>query len=147
MDCGKRTGPVPAKRSTIVIGSPALVSILAVVAAMLFPTWLFAQEATGSEVSAISELRVIPGHEAAVWQAVQQVREATLKDPGCTYFFVTERRDDPSTIVLFEEFRSEAAFQKHVHARPTVQFLSLVARQGTGQSAKECPEHTEGANP
>jgi hypothetical protein len=66
MDCGKTTGPVPAKRSTIVIGSPALVSILALVATMLFPTWLFAQEATGAEVSAISELHVIPGHEAAV---------------------------------------------------------------------------------
>jgi catechol 2,3-dioxygenase-like lactoylglutathione lyase family enzyme/quinol monooxygenase YgiN len=101
-----------------------LVSILALVAAMLLPTWLFAQEATGSEVSAISELHVIPGHEASVWQAVQQVREATLKDPGCAYFFATVRRDDPSTTLLFEQFRSEAAFRKHVHAEPTVQFLA-----------------------
>jgi Antibiotic biosynthesis monooxygenase len=110
MDCGKTTGPVPAKRSTIVLGSLALVSILALVATMLIPTWLFAQEATGAEVSAIAELHVIPGHEAAVRQAVQQVQEATLKDPGCAYFFVTARRDELSTIVLFEEFRSEEAF-------------------------------------
>jgi quinol monooxygenase YgiN len=53
----------------------------------------------------------------------------TLKDPGCAYFFVTARRDDPSTIFLFEEFRSEEAFQKHVHAEPTVQFLASL--QGT----------------
>jgi hypothetical protein len=61
MDCGKTTGPVPAKRSTIVLGSLALVSILALVATMLIPTWLFAQEATGAEVSAISELPSFPG--------------------------------------------------------------------------------------
>jgi Antibiotic biosynthesis monooxygenase len=86
------------------------VSILALVVTMLPPMWLLAQEATGTEVSAISELHVIPGHEAAVRQAVQQVQEATLKDPGCAYFFVTARRDELSTIVLFEEFRSEEAF-------------------------------------
>src|SRR5438309_2495013 len=101
---------------SVMFGSRVLFMLLMLAMGMPFPRDLRAQQVTAPGVAAISELRVLPGHERDVERAVEQVREATLKDPGCAYFFVTTRQGDSTTIFLFEEFRSSAAFQKHVEA-------------------------------
>jgi quinol monooxygenase YgiN len=93
---------------------------------MLFPGWLEPHSATESEVSAISEIRVLPRDEAEVITAVGLVRTATLADPGCACFFFTTKQDDSSTIFWFEEFRSTRDFQRHVHAAATEQFLEAL---------------------
>lgn len=98
----------------------------ALVFGLMFSVWAEAQSATGSEVSAISKIQVLPGHEAEVMRAIDQVKAATLADPGCSYFFFTTKQDDSSTILLFEEFRSDADFQQHVRATSTAQFLELL---------------------
>jgi hypothetical protein len=64
--------------------------ILALAMGMPFPRDLRAQQVTAPGAAAI----VLPGHERDVERAVEQVREATLKDPGCAYFFVTTRFHD-----------------------------------------------------
>ncbi|WP_454622057.1 putative quinol monooxygenase [Bradyrhizobium cenepequi] len=78
----------------------------------------------GSEVAAISEIRILPGHLDAVRKAVDSVRAATLKDPGCLVFFATTKEDDSSTIILFEVFRSQSAFAQHGAAEATQRFLA-----------------------
>lgn len=79
-----------------------------------------------AEIAAISEIKVLPGQDTAVQKAVADVRAMTLEDPGCLEFYASAKENDPSTIVLFEVFRSQTAFSRHGDAPATKQFLAAL---------------------
>jgi quinol monooxygenase YgiN/catechol 2,3-dioxygenase-like lactoylglutathione lyase family enzyme len=96
----------------------------------------FGQQLTGTEIGAISEITILPGHEPEVRSAVEDVRSATLKDPGCLTFFITEKQDAPSTIVLFETFGSQDDFERHVRAPATKEFLAKLKGRVEGDTSR-----------
>lgn len=82
-----------------------------------------AETLSGGEVAAISNITTLSGHEAEVRNAIFAVRKQTLLDPGCLYFFLNTSADTPGTFVLYEVFRSQAAFDRHREAAATKSFV------------------------
>ena len=113
---------------SVMFGSRVLFMLLMLAMGMPFPRDLRAQQVTAPGVAAISELRVLPGHERDVERAVEQVREATLKDPGCAYSFVTTLQGDSTTIFLFERSFGPAPHFRNTskpHAEGQLQALKV----------------------
>jgi quinol monooxygenase YgiN/catechol 2,3-dioxygenase-like lactoylglutathione lyase family enzyme len=91
---------------------------------------------TGTEIGAISEIAMLTGHEPEVRIAIEDVRSATLKDPGCLSFFITEKQDASSTVVLFEVFGSQDDFERHVRAPATREFLAKLKGRVEGDGPR-----------
>jgi quinol monooxygenase YgiN/catechol 2,3-dioxygenase-like lactoylglutathione lyase family enzyme len=111
-------------RKLAVLGTSLIWANVAVIAALLAVSRrVSAQSLSGSEVAAISNITPLPGHEAEVRNAILAVRTQTLLDPGCLYFFLNTSADAPGTFVLYEVFRSQAAFDRHREAAATRRFV------------------------
>jgi quinol monooxygenase YgiN len=83
---------------------------------------------TGSESAAISQIQMLPGHEAEVRKSVEAVRASTLQDPGCLIFSY----DLDAT--LYEVFRSREALTQHSNAPATKEFLSELKGRVVGDA-------------
>ena len=54
-----------------------------------------------------------PGEEDAVASLLQQVAEASRREPGCLLFWIHRSLEEPGRFFLYEQFVSEAAFREH----------------------------------
>jgi quinol monooxygenase YgiN len=54
-----------------------------------------------------------PGEADAILRLLGQVRQASLEEPGCLRFDVHRSLDEPSVFLLYEQYASEAAFERH----------------------------------
>ncbi|MFT4103355.1 MAG: putative quinol monooxygenase [Burkholderiaceae bacterium] len=60
-----------------------------------------------------------------VRQALAELAEWTLTEPGCTIFVVHHDATTPTRFVLWERFDDEAAFKRHLAGAHTQEFAAL----------------------
>jgi quinol monooxygenase YgiN len=65
-------------------------------------------------LSIVVRLQVMPGRREEFLEVILENATASLRDePGCRHFDVATLRDDPDTVLLYETYDDEAAFQAH----------------------------------
>ena len=67
--------------------------------------------------------KVRSGETDAILRLLDQVRRASLEEPGCLRFDVHRSLDEPSVFLLYEQYASKAAFDQHAasdHVRKLV---------------------------
>ncbi len=74
----------------------------------------------------VARYLVTAGHESTVVHLLRKNAEASRTEPGCLEFSVYQEIDDPRTVLLYERYTSEDAFQAH---RQTPHFKDLIEGQ------------------
>jgi quinol monooxygenase YgiN len=69
---------------------------------------------------------IAEGHTETVVRLMRANAAASRQEPGCLAFSVYQDADDPSRILLYEEYTDEDAFQRH---RRTPHFREIVEAQ------------------
>ncbi len=64
-------------------------------------------------ISFAVRMRFTPEDRAKVLDALRHLAEASRKEPGCVTYIPHETADDPSLIMIYEEYRDEAALEAH----------------------------------
>ena len=74
----------------------------------------------------IANINMVPGFEEEVKKATIALAAETRKETGCELFLIHTRNDSPQTLVFYEIYHSEEAFQQHktfAHAENFFEFL------------------------
>jgi len=74
----------------------------------------------------IANINMVPGFEEEVKKATIALAAETRKETGCELFLIHTRNDSPQTLVFYEIYHSEEAFQQHktfAHAEKFFGFL------------------------
>jgi quinol monooxygenase YgiN len=79
-----------------------------------------------AKITLLAELHPLPGCEQEVVDAAKTIWRATRQEAGCEAFVLTTFQEKGNTILFFEVFTSQAAFDEHRAAAHTVAFLSFV---------------------
>lgn len=74
----------------------------------------------------VARYRVRAGHEATVADLLRENAAASLTEPGCLEFTVYQDIDGPGSILLYERYTDEDAFQAH---RQTPHFKRIIENQ------------------
>jgi quinol monooxygenase YgiN len=61
----------------------------------------------------IANFKIIPGFEDEIKKATIAMAVETRKEKGCESFLIHTRNDSPQTVVFYEIYDSEEAFQQH----------------------------------
>ena len=98
-------------------GTPR-VPLLAAVAAVAGSAAYAVQEAPTApgQYTAIATLTVQPGQEERFRQIMRTNVALSRREPGVIYYNAFQATNDPRIYVNVEVYRSEAAFQAHLHA-------------------------------
>ena len=67
------------------------------------------------KLTLIANFNIIPGFEEEVKKATIAMAIETRKETGCELFLIHTRNDSPQTIVFYEIYDSEEAFEQHKH--------------------------------
>ena len=78
------------------------------------------------KVIILAELTLQPQYLAEVKALAAATAQFNRTEPGCEAFFVTTKRDDPNTLVLFEVFASAAAHEAHLATDYARHFFATV---------------------
>ncbi|WP_426670464.1 nuclear transport factor 2 family protein [Mucilaginibacter sp. McL0603] len=82
--------------------------------------------AAGIKTSLIATIRILPGFEKEVKEALKTMEIESNKEPGCEQFVVSIQKNSPQTVVVYEVYKNDEAFQLHVnsaHAKAFFEFL------------------------
>ena len=74
----------------------------------------------------IAKIEIIPGFEAEIKKATVAMAVETRKEKGCESFLIHTQDDSPQTIIFYEIYASEEAFQQHKtfpHAQKYFEFF------------------------
>lgn len=80
----------------------------------------------GIKTSLIATIHILPGFEKAVKEALKTMEMASGKETGCEQFVANTQKDAPQTVVIFEVYKSDEAFQLHKtspHAKVFFEFV------------------------
>ena len=80
---------------------------------------------------------------AAITQAVNTARTATLLEDGCHEYRFSFAADDPNVVLIFEEWRDQDALTAHLGAPHLVEFGAQMAGFVTGAPALSRYEVTD----
>ncbi len=64
-------------------------------------------------VSFVVRFKFAPEDRAAMVEAVRVLAEESRREPGCVSYIPHHAEDDPDTIVIYEQYRDEAALAAH----------------------------------
>lgn len=64
-------------------------------------------------ISFIVRMRFAPEDRAQVSEALRRLTEASRQEPGCVSYIPHELADDPSEVLIYEQYRDEAALEAH----------------------------------
>jgi quinol monooxygenase YgiN len=70
--------------------------------------------------------RVRPDQRDAAIAAAQDMRRHTIDEPGCIDYRFWSATDDPSTFLLFEQWKEQSALETHLAAPHTAAFLAQI---------------------
>ncbi|WP_194909753.1 antibiotic biosynthesis monooxygenase [Catenulispora rubra] len=73
-------------------------------------------EATAQQdttVCAVATLKALPGHADEVRDLMQSVAQATRQEDGCLTYLIHQAKDEPNTLVVYEQWASPAAMAAH----------------------------------
>jgi quinol monooxygenase YgiN len=75
-------------------------------------------------ISAI--LRVKPGHEATMRDALLEMMESVKRDePGTIGYFISQSMDEPQVFTTYERFVDRAAMERHNNSSAVVKVISI----------------------
>ena len=77
---------------------------------------------TAKTVTVIAHIKVISGMEETFKQEFQSIVSLTRKEAGCINYDLHQAADNPSLFLLYENWESQAALDKHL-AMPYIQSL------------------------
>jgi len=67
----------------------------------------------GVKTSLIATIHILPGFEKEVKEALKTMEIASNKETDCEQFAASVQKDSPQTVVIYETYKSEGAFQLH----------------------------------
>ena len=82
--------------------------------------------AAGMKTLLIATIHILPGFEKEVKEAMKTMEIASNKEAGCEQFDATIQKDSPQTIVIYEVYKDDEAFQLHKtlpHAKAFFEFI------------------------
>ena len=80
----------------------------------------------GIKTSLIATIHILPGFEKEVKEALKTMEIASNKETDCEQFVANIQKDSPQTIVIYEVYKNDEAFQLHknsAHAKAFFEFL------------------------
>jgi quinol monooxygenase YgiN len=80
----------------------------------------------GIRTSLIATIQILPGFEKEVKQALGSMEMASNKEPGCEQFIAKIQKDSPQTVVIYEVYENDDAFQWHLASPHAKAFFELV---------------------
>jgi quinol monooxygenase YgiN len=88
-------------------------------------------KSTGTQVAGIKTLliatiHILPGFEKEVKGALKTMEIASNKETGCEQFVANTQKDSPQTVVVYEVYKNDEAFQLHKtspHAKAFFEFV------------------------
>jgi len=79
-----------------------------------------------THASLIATLRILPGHEKEMKEALNILTAASNKEADCVQFEAHVQTDSPQTVVIYELYTSDKAFEAHKatpHAKTFFEFV------------------------
>ena len=76
--------------------------------------------------------KVKAGQEKAFEEAFGPALTATRKEPGCVAYYLNRDTEDPSTYVMYEQFKSLAAIAEHIKMKHTETLLKTIGPMTEG---------------
>ena len=64
-------------------------------------------------ISFIVRMRFAPEDREQVSEALRKLTDASRKEPGCVTYIPHELADDPNTVLIYEQYRDQAAIDVH----------------------------------
>ena len=64
-------------------------------------------------ISFTVRMRFAPEDREQVSEVLRKLTEASRKEPGCITYIPHEVADDPNTILIYEQYRDQAALDAH----------------------------------
>jgi quinol monooxygenase YgiN len=64
-------------------------------------------------VSYIVELKFAPGDRAEIAEILRQLAGASRQEPGCISFIPHQLQDAPDTVLIYEQYKDDAALAAH----------------------------------
>jgi quinol monooxygenase YgiN len=64
-------------------------------------------------VSYIVELKFTPEDRAEIAEILRQLAGASRLEPGCVSFIPHQLQDDPDTVLIYEQYKDDAALAAH----------------------------------
>jgi quinol monooxygenase YgiN len=64
-------------------------------------------------VSYIVELKFTPEDRAEIAEILRQLAGASRLEPGCVSFVPHQLQDDPDTVLIYEQYKDDAALAAH----------------------------------
>ncbi|MGB6744814.1 MAG: putative quinol monooxygenase [Terracidiphilus sp.] len=58
-------------------------------------------------------LKFTPEDRAEIAEILRQLAEASRQEPGCVSFIPHQLQDDPDTVLIYEQYRDDAAQAAH----------------------------------
>jgi len=88
-------------------------------------------------VKLIARLKAKPGQEALLAQALRELSAPSRSESGCIQYDVCCVREDPATLLVLEEWASQAALDEHMQTPHFQAFLAKAGEALAGEPALE----------
>lgn len=82
--------------------------------------------ATGDETILVAYIEILPAFEMEVKDALTVMAAASNGEPGCKQFVVNTRSSSPLSVVIYESYVNDEAFQLHKTSPHAAKFFALV---------------------
>ena len=80
----------------------------------------------GIKTSLIATIQILPGFEKEVKEAMKTMEIESNKETDCEQFVANTQKDSPQTVVVYETYKSEEAFQLHKTSPHAKAFFAFV---------------------
>jgi len=91
-------------------------------------------------VKLIARLQAKPGQEATVAAALRKLAPPSRAEAGCILYDTCRVKDDPATLLVLEEWESQAALDAHMATAHFQAFLAEVGPALAGEPKLEVVE-------
>lgn len=91
---------------------------------------------TNEKVIMLIEARIQPERRAELVKAARQYLPLVRAEPGVEAFYLSTRKDDPSTFVFYEIYKSQAAQDFHLQQDFTKNFLATLKSAQVGDRVR-----------
>ena len=72
------------------------------------------------------QAKILPEHRAELLQAIRETLPLTRAETGVEFVYPTTRKDDPNTVVFFEVFSSQDAYDSHMQQEYVKRFFATI---------------------
>jgi quinol monooxygenase YgiN len=114
-------------------------------AAAEHPWWFQTRRGGDAMLIVAGVIQIDSNRSAAAAEAFEQMRVATLNEPGCIEYQAYADRADPGTLFMFEKWKDQAALDAHFASPHMVAFGAALAGLGLrGMDVKKYVVSSEG---